>query len=109
MKFVSAKKPVDHALQLQESMKKAAKLRSQLRELESEQELLAAYLRRSYPEGFRFEDVRGRDMMMRVTYHDRQILNQKKAIALLNRLGKAAPYNKVTVHQVSVVPFEGDE
>ncbi|MNY08903.1 hypothetical protein D3C86_1417830 [compost metagenome] len=103
MKFVSAKKPVDHALQLEAKLKRIAKLRKELKELEADSDLLASFLRRQYPEGFRFSNTRGRDMMMTVTTHKRLMLNQAKAKKLL---GARTPYSEVTVNQVRVVPYE---
>ncbi len=105
MKFVSAKKPVDYANQLLALQKKIAKRRADLRELESEAELLQAYLRRSYPEGFAFAEGK-KEWELRVRSHERQILDQGKAVAALAKLGKRIPYNQITVHQVSVVPKE---
>lgn len=106
MKFVSAKKPVDHALQLEAKLKKIARLRKELKELEADSDLLASYLRRQYPEGFRFANERGRDMMLTVTSHERLMLNQAKAKKLL---GARTPYSKIVVNQVRVAPYKDME
>lgn len=98
MKFVSAKKPVQFANELEAVRAERMKLQAKVKELMEQEEMLTAYLERKFGnEPFRFNGEDGYLHQGQIVSGSRRVLNVAK---IKSMLGDDTPYRKISTTMV---------
>lgn len=101
MKFVSAKKPVQFANELESIRTERMKLQAKVKELLEQEEMLTSYLERKFGnEPFQFNGEDGYVHQAQIVSGSRRVLNIAK---IKSMLGDDTPYRKV---QTTTVKFD---
>lgn len=97
-------KASDYTQRMADLQARKAKLVKELRVLEKEENALKAFLIPFYDEGRTDVDSGTTHLEVQYSVQPRSYLDQDKAVAMLNRLGKKVPY-----FQVNIINFKVKE
>jgi hypothetical protein len=96
-------KASDYTARMAVVQKKMARLKKELSVLEAEERSLKAYLPSYYDEGHTLVELAdGTQLDVNYSTSERTYLDQDKAVALLDRLGKKVPRFNVTIETFKV-------
>jgi len=88
MKFVNTKTTRDYALELAQKQETLRRLKAKIKRLEPEVEQLEDWLMKKHHESFQFADDEGYLMQATLVEGSREVLDQDRVVALVNKLGR---------------------